>query len=127
MRYSLLPDPERINYGFLKRDRVNGLGAAAGDAPATPLANGAAPTFLGSLGSTFLDLSRAYAPSLINWGITGNQPQSVVATTPTGQQVITTIPGGTQTLSKATGQMPTWLVPALIGGAALLFLVARKK
>ena len=122
MRYSLLPDPARINYGFLKRDRVSGFGDA-------PPANGAAaPTFWGSLGGTFLDLTRSYAPSLINWGITGNQPQSVVTTTPAGQQVITTIPGGTKTLATATGQMPPWLIPALIGGgAALVFLMARRK
>jgi hypothetical protein len=131
MRYSLLPDPGRINPGFMLQDRVTGIGQPT-DTPASgnvTQGSGTNPTFLSSLGTTFLDLTRQYAPGLINWGITGNAPQSVVTTNPqTGQASIVTIPGGTQTLAKATGSLPTWAVPAMIaGGVALLFFATRKK
>ena len=129
MRYSLLPDPARINPGFLKRDRVNGLGQPT-DTPASGSPSGSngssTPGFWDTLGSDFLGIFRQTAPGLVNWGITGNPPQSVI--TPQGQ--VTTIPGGTKTLASATagsGAMPSWLIPALIGGAALLFFAAKKK
>ena len=123
MRYSLLPDPARLNPGFMKQDRVYGVGQPT-DTPATPTPAGA-PTFWGSLGTTFVDLTRTFAPGLISWGITGNAPQPVV--TQSGNVAV--IPGGTRTVASATGanEMPTWLVPALIGGAVLLFFVAKKK
>ncbi len=126
MRYSLLPDPARLNPGFMQRDRgVHGLGASTdADIPANPDANGAtAPTFWGSLGTVFTDLTKQYGPGLVNWGITGNRPQSVV----TPQGTVTTIPGGTKTMASATGQTPPWLIPALIGGGVLLFLVMKSK
>ena len=117
MRYALLPDPTRINPGFLKRDRVAGMG----DSPAP--ANTTTGGFWPSIGSTFVDLTRTYAPGLINWGITGNAPQPVV--TPSGNVAV--IPGGTQTLQQATGGFPPWVIPAAIGAGVLLFFVARKK
>ncbi len=124
MRYSLLPDPGRINPGFLARDRVNGVGAAGDtDNPATPPAMNGSPGFWDSLGTTFTGLISQYGPGLTSWAITGNRPQPVV--TPQGN--IVTIPGGTQTLASATGQTPSWLIPALIGGAVLLFVVAKRK
>jgi hypothetical protein len=117
MRYGLLPDPGRINVGFMLHDRVDGLG----DAPAP--ANTTTPGFWSAIGTEFTDLTRTFAPGLVSWAITGNRPQPVV----TPQGTVGVIPGGTKTVAAATGSAPTWLIPALIGGAALLFFVSRKK
>ncbi len=124
MRYSLLPDPGTINYGFLARDRVHGLGQPT-DTPASGSgSNGSsAPGFLDTLGGDFLGIFKSAAPGLLNWATTGNRPQSVI----TPQGTVTTIPAGTKTLAAATGQMPQWLIPALIGGAVLLFFVSQRK
>lgn len=137
MRYSLIPDPSRPNLGFLKRDRgLVGLGQYDADMPADPGggsggSSGGSPSavntttggFWSGVGTEFLSLARQFAPGLVNWGITGNKPQTVVS--PQGN--VSIVPGGSVTTAKVTGGVPTWVWPAAIGAAVLLFVVAKKK
>lgn len=116
----------------MSRDRVYGLGQPTDDPASgggvTDTTSSGWDKFGTNLGNQFLGLFGQYAQPLINYGLTGNVPQQVVTQHPvTGQPVITTIPGGTKTLASATGSMPTWLIPALVGGAVLMFFMAKRK
>ncbi len=107
MRYSpLLPDPTRLNVGFLKRDRVAGVGDW-GD-------------FWDSIGTGAINLGTSYAKQELGLN-TPTPPAGSGATAGGG-----TPPAGGGTSGSASAT-PSWLWPAVIaGGIALIFFAQRK-